>query len=127
MSWCSEKSEKPKGKGPAEASTEPIKVTIRNAQSFAPFSRAVQQSWKSLSAKRQKKINPVLWGTLGKERHIKQTPHLLNLCVQCSGSIKERMAALCHTMRLHHQICSGWLWRFYHGTAWMDLYWTKRH
>lgn len=44
---------------------EATKVTIKKSQTFTPFSKAIQHSWKSLPAKKQKKLSPMLWGMLG--------------------------------------------------------------
>lgn len=64
---CREKTENPQAKGDAASSsaTESVKVSVKKSQSFVPFTQALQHSFKSLSAKKQKKLSPTLFATLG--------------------------------------------------------------
>ena len=66
---ASEMTEKPttdkKAKDGASTSTEAVKVSVKKNQTFVPFTKALQHSFKSISAKKQKKMNAMLWATLG--------------------------------------------------------------
>lgn len=65
----SEMTDKPatdkKAKDGASTSTEAVKVTVKKNQTFVPFTKALQHSFESISAKKQKKMNAMLWATLG--------------------------------------------------------------
>lgn len=66
--WIIETTDKPatdkKAKNGAPASTEAVKVTVKKNQSFVPLTKALQHSFESISVKKQKKMNAMLWATL---------------------------------------------------------------
>lgn len=40
-------------------------MTVKKNQTFVPFTQALQHNFKSISAKKQKKMNAMLWASLG--------------------------------------------------------------
>lgn len=70
----SEKTETSANKGEGSSATEAVKVSLKKTQNFVPFSKAVQHSFKSLSPKKQKKLSPTLFATLGKLPYLRKGP-----------------------------------------------------
>lgn len=62
--WIIEKTENSADKNKDSSATEAVKVSVKKSQSFVPFSQATQHSFKSLSAKKQKKLSSMLFATL---------------------------------------------------------------
>jgi hypothetical protein len=77
-SACREKTENPSEKRDSSSATEAVKVSFKKTQSFVPYSKAIRHSFKSLSAKKQKKLSPMLFATLGEVQNIFSSRAKLN-------------------------------------------------
>lgn len=82
----SERTEKPlqsKNSKLKDAPAEAVKVSVKKSQSFVPFSQAISHSWEGLSLKKQKKMSPILFATLGgyQKGFSPETPQLYSLAV----------------------------------------------
>ena len=74
---------------------EALKVSVKKYQSFTPFSKALSHSWKGISAKKLKKISPVLFATLGEYYRAANFLRLNFVLCQSYGNINQGIMLAC--------------------------------